>query len=167
MTLVDVIDAGNLGTSVHSDQLTSPYVLNWVNDTITNNITFNGDIVTLVFEVKETASLGKYDIEVSYNYNEYDIYNVNAEKVKFYTVNGSIDVVDVIFGDANSDGSVNNLDRLVLTRYLANWSGYTEETVNLAACDLNNDGNVNNLDRLILTRYLANWSGYEELPHMS
>ena len=164
MTLVDVIDAGNLGTSVHSDQLTSPYVLNWVNDTITNNITFNGDIVTLVFEVKETASLGKYDIEVSYNYNEYDIYNVNAEKVKFYTVNGSIDVVDVIFGDANSDGSVNNLDRLVLTRYLANWSGYTEETVNLAACDLNNDGSVNNLDRLILTRYLANWSGYEELP---
>ena len=95
-----------------------------------------------------------------------DIYNVNAEKVKFFTVNGSIEVVDVIFGDANGDGSVNNLDRLVLTRYLADWSGYTEETVNLVACAFNNDGSVNNLDRLILTRYLANWSGYEALPYV-
>jgi len=166
MTLVEVLDAGNLGSTVHSDQLTSPYVLNWVNDTITNNITFNGDIVTLVFEVKDNATLGTYDIEVAYNYNDYDIYDVNGQKVKFFTVNGSVEVVDVLFGDANSDGSVNNLDRFVLTRYLGNWAGYTEETVNLAACDLNNDGSVNNLDRFILTRYLANWSGYEELPYV-
>lgn len=68
------------------------------------------------------------------------------------------------YGDINSDGEVNNLDRLCLTRYLADWSGYDEELINREASDLNMDGYVNNLDRLIITRHLANWEGYEELP---
>ena len=67
------------------------------------------------------------------------------------------------YGDVNSDGAVNNLDRVYLTRYLANWNDY--KNINLNAADVDRDGSVNNLDRVILTRYLANWSSYSTLPY--
>jgi len=167
MTLIGVEDAGNLGTTVHSDQLTNPYVLNWVNDTITENITYNGEIVTLTFLIADDAAFGAYAVNVYYDYDNYDIYNVDAQKVKLYSVDGTVNVVDTIVGDVNSDGVVNNLDRMVLTRYLANWQNYTEDSIDKVAADVNSDGVVNNLDRMVLTRYLANWQGYDELPHIS
>ena len=67
-------------------------------------------------------------------------------------------------GDVNADGSVDNLDRLALTRYLADWDGYGEDTINMDAADVNQDGSVDNLDRLVLTRHLADWEGYKTLP---
>ena len=164
MTLVEVKDLGNLGTKVHRPELVSPYTLAWANDTISDNITYNGNIVTLIFEISENANLSTYPIEISYNYDNYDIYNVNAEKVNFQTVSGNVTVTNVLIGDVNSDNQVNNLDRMILTRYLADWSDYSEEVINMLAADVNADGQVNNLDRMILTRHLADWSGYEELP---
>ncbi len=74
---------------------------------------------------------------------------------------------NIVLGDANNDGIVNNLDRMVLTRYLAKWEGYDAKNMNLAACDVNNDNIVNNLDRMVLTRHLAKWEGYESLPYVS
>lgn len=164
LTLVKVTDAGLLGTTAHKPELANPYTLVWVNDTATSNFTSDGTIVTLTFEVAEDAALGKYPITVSYDYDNYDVYNVKAEKVKLYSVNGNVEVVDVIIGDVNSDGLVNNLDRLVLTRYLADWDDYGEDSINKIAADVNNDGSVNNLDRMVLTRHLADWEGYEALP---
>jgi len=76
-----------------------------------------------------------------------------------------LEVLPILYGDVNGDGTVNNKDRLVLTRYLAKWTDYPEEIINMAAADVNGDGKVNNLDRLILTRHLAKWTGYEELPY--
>lgn len=72
---------------------------------------------------------------------------------------------EVIFGDVNNDGVVNTLDRVILTRYIANWAEYPEESINMLAADVNCDGNVNTLDRTILTRHIANWDGYIELPY--
>lgn len=71
----------------------------------------------------------------------------------------------VVCGDVNDDGQVDNLDRLALTRYLADWDGYGEDTINMDAADVNQDGSVDNLDRLVLTRHLADWEGYEALPY--
>ncbi len=73
-------------------------------------------------------------------------------------------VLEIRCGDVNSDGKVNTEDRLLLTRYLAKWAGYTENMINMSMADVNGDGKVNALDRLILTRYLAKWEGYESLP---
>ena len=92
---------------------------------------------------------------------------MNLEKIKFTAVNGYIQVIDYITGDVNEDGIVNNLDRVALTRYLANWDGYGADSLNLDAADVNSDGVVNNIDRAILTRHLANWDGYESLPCVS
>ena len=72
-------------------------------------------------------------------------------------------IANLLLGDVNSDGQVNAEDRLILTRYLAKWTGYTEDMINFAAADVNCDGKVNAQDRLILTRHLAGWIGYETL----
>lgn len=165
LTLIRVTDAGVLGSTSHKPELINPYTLVWVNDTATSNFTSNGKIVTLTFEVSENVPLGKYPITVAYDYDNYDIYNANAEKVKFVTVNGYIEIIDVMIGDVNSDGLVNNLDRMVLTRYLADWEDYGEDSINSIAADVNSDGLVNNLDRMVLTRHLADWEGYESLPY--
>lgn len=164
LTLTKVADAGNLGIQCHKPELTSPYTLSWMNDTATEDFTFNGTIVTLTFEIAEDAELGDYTIDLSYDYNNYDIWNVNVEKVKFAVVDGVISVIDTIIGDVNGDGAVNTLDRMELARHLANWEGYSAESIDMIAADVNNDGIVNTLDRMALARHLANWSGYETLP---
>lgn len=165
MTLVGIEDKGNLGATMHSNQFTNPYVLSWANDTIMENITFNGDVVTLVFDVAEDALFGEYSVSVSYDYDNYDICNFDQEKVRFNVVDGVVSIVDTIIGDVNGDGAVNTLDRIALARYLANWEGYTADTVDMVAADINCDGAVNTLDRIALARHLANWEGYEELPY--
>lgn len=165
-TLTNVTDGGILGTSVHKPQMASPYTLSWVNDTATVNFTADGTLATLTFAVDENAQTGNYPITVSYSYDDYDIYNVDVEPINFATVNGNIEVTDVIIGDVNGDGKVNNLDRVVLTRYLADWDDYPESAVDMIAADVNCDGKVNNLDRVILTRYLADWDDYPELPYI-
>ena len=165
LSLVGVSDLGELGSQLHSDQYTDPYVLCWANDTVTQNFTYNGDIVVLTFKINDDAAIGTYDISISYDYDKYDIHNVQVQKVKFYTVDGAVEVVDVLPGDANGDGSVDTLDRLTLSRYLANWKGYSLDQLNFAGADINSDGSVDTLDRLILSRHLANWSGYEDITN--
>jgi len=49
---------------------------------------------------------------------------------------------------------------------LADWEGYTIESINVAGADLNCDGSIDTLDRLIISRYLADWDGYETLPQI-
>ena len=86
--------------------------------------------------------------------------------MKFNVVDGVVSIVDTIIGDVNGDGAVNTLDRIALARYLANWEGYSADTIDMTAADVNGDGAVNTLDRIALARHLANWEGYEELPYI-
>ncbi len=81
-----------------------------------------------------------------------------------FTFEVVLDMVPILYGDVDGNGTVNTRDRILLTRYLAGWEGYDEEDINLLAADVNQDGIVNTKDRIILTRHLANWIGYEELP---
>ena len=152
-----------MGANSHKPELMSPYTLSWSNDTATTNITQNGNIATLTFEVAESAKKGHYQIEAIYDYDNVDIYNKDLESVKFDISGGNVSVVDYLCGDVNSDGRVNNLDRVYITRYLANWNDY--QNINLTAADVNADGKVNNLDKVILTRHLANWNDYASLPY--
>ena len=162
LTLVEVQDKGVLGSATHKPEKLNPYILRWANNTVSQDYTVNGAVVTLVFEIKEGAEEGTYPISVSYDYNNYDIMNWQMDKVQFAVVNGSVTVVDVVPGDVNGDGNVDNRDAMILDRYLAKWDGYTVDTV---AADVNCDGSVNNLDSMILARYLAKWDGYENLPY--
>lgn len=165
LTLKQVQDNGLLGSTMHNPTLGSPYTLRWANNTAAADFTANGAVVTLIFEVSEDAEEGYCPITVSYDYDNYDIMNWDMDAVKFDVVNGGVEIVNVIVGDVDGNGSVNNRDSMVLDRYLAKWPGYTEENVNLKAADVNGDGAVNNKDSMILARYLAKWPGYETLPY--
>ncbi len=165
LKLINVEDCGALGTQVHSPTLGTPYYLNWVNDTATANFTANGDIVILTFEVLENAALGKTAVTVSYTHDNYEIYDKDGTEVNFAVESGYVDVSDILIGDVNGDGVVNGKDRLLLTRWLANWPEAIAEGINEAAADVNCDGKVNGLDRLILTRHLARWEEYATLPY--
>ena len=65
--------------------------------------------------------------------------------------------------DVDCNGKVNNRDRLILTRHLANWEGY--EVLPYSETRLyggvNCDGIVNEEDETYLLRHLASWPEYE------
>ena len=165
LTLVEVKDTGLISGKMHSSVLTSPYQLSWMNGTLTEDNTEDGIIVNLVFKVNDNAELGDYNIALAYDYDNYDIINVDMEPVQLYTVGSVITIADFMYGDVNNDGRVNLLDSTILARYVAKWPDYTEDTLNMQAADVNNDGRVNLLDSTILERHVAKWPAYSELPY--
>ncbi len=61
--------------------------------------------------------------------------------------------LNIIFGDVNNDGSINNKDLGILMQYLNDW----DTVINTDAADVNADGKVNNKDYGLLMQYLNNW----------
>ena len=93
LTLIDVQDAGLLGTTYHNPDLAkSPYILSWANDSADENYTVNGTIVTLTFQIKEGAAAGSYPVTVSYDNEEDHILNFNLETVDFRVEEGYVTV---------------------------------------------------------------------------
>jgi hypothetical protein len=71
---------------------------------------------------------------------------------------------DILYGDVDADGVITPTDNVVLSRNLANWTGY--EVIDFEAADVDLDGTVSSVDNVILSRFSANWSGYETLPYL-
>lgn len=93
LTLTNVTDGGILGAQSHKPQYSSPYTLAWVNDTATTDFTADGIIASLDFTVDESAEADQeYPITVSYDADNYDIYNKDVEPVNFAITNGAITV---------------------------------------------------------------------------
>ncbi len=163
-TLVAVNDTTLLSGAMHSDVYSSPYTLTWENDTSKTNFYINGTVVELVFEISADAEPGDYVFSV--NYPKDGIYDFDGTNINFTMKDGVCAVSEYILGDVNADGEVTNKDRLLLSRYLAKWSGYDISMLNFAAADINGDGEITNKDRLLLARHLAKWSGYENLSDL-
>ena len=136
--------------------------MNWANDTADSNFTENGTLATLTFKVADDAPDGIYNIQVSYDNDDFEIFNFDAETVEFELVQGGIEIKAYIIGDINGDGKINAQDRLILSRYIAKWPDQESKIVDMRAADINCDGKVNAQDRLILARYIAKWDGYSE-----
>ena len=64
-----------------------------------------------------------------------------------FTTSGS----DVMLGDVNGDGSVDNLDVLLIRKYMSK----IDVDINLKAADVNGDNCVTNLDILIIRKYIV------------
>ena len=71
---------------------------------------------------------------------------------------------DILYGDVDADGVITPTDNVVLSRNLANWTGY--DVIDFEAADVDLDGTVSSVDNVILSRFSANWSGYETLPYL-
>ena len=88
LKLIAVKDLGIVSGAMHTAQYISPYVLTWENDERTSNITANGRLVELVFEISPNASEGVYDITL--NIPRDGIINANGQSQAFATINGFI-----------------------------------------------------------------------------
>ncbi len=94
MKIVEVADGKIWGENMHSPDLTPcPYKLFWFNPIITENISANGVVATLKFEILQDAKAGKYPISLNYDFDNDDILDVNLENVKFSLVNGNVEVI--------------------------------------------------------------------------
>ena len=60
---------------------------------------------------------------------------------------------EILYGDANGDGAVNNIDVALLQQYIAGYDVTLEEV----SADANGDGAVNNIDVALLQQYIAGY----------
>lgn len=101
-------------------------------------------------------------------YEVVDVVNLGNNKIKLVVRNKTVteDVArEVVYGDANLDGKVDEADLTLLKQYLAKWE--LNLNVNqLLAMDVNLDGKVDGKDQVILSKYLAHESGYDKLPYV-
>ena len=162
MTLTNVTPDSNVGGTFTPAQTytVNPFNMGWASGV---NITYNGSLATLTFEVADDAADGFYPITLDYykgrdgNYVDGDDvnYDENEQAVGFVYISGGIVVASYIPGDINGDEKVNNKDATALLRYLAGWD---VDGINTDALDTDGSGMVNNKDATHLLRYLAGWS---------
>ena len=124
------------------------YILSYENPNIAD-VTDDGVLAVLIFEIKDTAEKGNYPVTLKYRPG--DIVNSEEKMVDFFIVNGDVEVTDVIYGDVTGDGEVNKMDALRLKKYLAG----LDVEIDLLAADVTGDGEVNKIDALRLKKYLA------------
>lgn len=119
LTLTKIENGTTLPGGQHSTtQLNkNPFIINFANDLATENITSNGTIVTLTFDVKEDAEIGNADVKVSYDNNNAGIYNIDMNTVDFDVVNGGVKVLGKDLPKITAknksvvyDGTVKNID---------------------------------------------------------
>lgn len=93
LALEGVEDTGLLPGANHKPELSNPYTLSWENDTSTQNYRIHGTIATLYFRIPEDAEPGThYSVSVSYDYDNYDIFDTDQNLVRLTCVDGGITV---------------------------------------------------------------------------
>ena len=86
LKLKEVADGGLLDGVSHSNELTNPYSLAWINDLATENTTVNGTLVTLTFTI-----IGNTDVITKVN-AEQDIIDAQLHSVVFDIIPASITI---------------------------------------------------------------------------
>ena len=119
-----------------------------------DQITENGVLCVLEFRIADGAQPGDYPITM----NLMQAADADYKTVELHTVSGVIKVINVVYGDVNSDGVVDLIDVLMLRKYLVNIDPETGvSTVEVSAgADVNGDGEIDLIDVLMLRKYLVN-----------
>lgn len=63
-------------------------------------------------------------------------------------------ILNIVYGDVNSDGTVNSADAVLIKRHFA---GYKDLGNNEDACDVNLDGMVTSSDTVLVLKKLAGY----------
>ena len=134
--------------------LSNPLSILWV-DAIHPDVTTDGVVALITFQVAEEAPVGEYPLTLSI-LDPDDMFNANFETVSFELVDGVITVAEqpqYIPGDVNDDGNVNVRDLGLLQQYL---NGF-DVIINEAAANVTGDATVNVRDMGLLQQYLNGW----------
>ena len=146
----EVITGGSFITS--QTLTTNPYVAMWNDSTATADYTADSVLLTLTFEVLETAVEGNTKITATYEPSA--TFNHALQDQTLVMHNGSIEITQRVSGDADGDGTLTLKDVVIMRRMLAGWEGYS---INDANADVDGDGKVTLKDAVLIERYLANW----------
>jgi len=91
LKLISVQDSNYLGSYAHGTDLNiNPYQLYWTGADTSSNNTYNGTIATLVFEILYGDSGNDYGITLSYNIDNYDVYDIDLTPVLFNITAGTV-----------------------------------------------------------------------------
>lgn len=147
----------------YADGLTLVEATNSTSLTFTNDRTMvwdgvadytqDGELMQLTFRISDTAEPGDYAVKVNF----IEAYTAELDDVTFATVDGAVQVLDFVYGDANGDGIVNTKDIILIRRHVAAKDPVTgESTVAVqAGADANGDGIVNTKDIILVRRHVA------------
>ena len=119
------------------------------------NVTEDGVLATFTFTVSETASTGDYTIEIIPR----SCTNEDLDDVELFVINGTVTVIDFIYGDANGDQEIDMKDVVILRKYITNYD-YDIETSSVEVgrgADANGDGDIDMKDVVILRKYITNY----------
>ena len=132
------------------DITANPYSVLWMDSLATQNHMENGVVLTLTFDVLETAPEGESLIFVECD--ESSTMDVSLNPVTLSIPDSSVSVTNRLPGDANGDGEVNLKDAVVIQRYLV---GGWNVSIDLSNADVNESETVTLADAVLITRYLA------------
>ena len=121
------------------------------------NITNDGTLFNVVFDVSSTATEGQYAIWLEYENG--DITNQNLDDVMPTVLPNAITIADVIRGDVNLDRMVDQRDGILLSRYIGGWKlDFTDKQKQ--AANVYGDSRINSKDGVRLSQLLI---GYENI----
>ncbi|MBQ7821938.1 MAG: Ig-like domain-containing protein, partial [Clostridia bacterium] len=90
--------------------------------------------------------------------------NVKLTRLLVSKIASEEEETDILYGDVDGNGKVEPADSVALSRYNAQWTGYSESDINMANADVDGVEGVSSSDAVVLSRYNAQWAGYETLP---
>lgn len=160
VTAGDILNTGTLETNLDeglSVEELDNVEISWFDSF---NITANGILLYITFEVNSKAALGEYI--VSLNYEKGNITDEEFSDVMPDILSGTMTIADVIRGDVNLDRKLNSHDIIMLSKYLAKWQTIRNEIDNNEnmwnAANVFKDTKLNAKDGTRLAQLLA---GYE------
>lgn len=68
-------------------------------------------------------------------------------------VTSSVSADDVLYGDLNGDGAINNRDLALIQQHINKW----DVSIDAVAADVTADGAINNRDLALLQQYINKW----------
>ncbi|MCH5198310.1 MAG: bacterial Ig-like domain-containing protein [Oscillospiraceae bacterium] len=121
-----------------------------------DNNTSDGILLTLVFNVPEDAEIGTvYNIGLSFE--DDGIINKSGKAFSPVLIGGTIEAVDFILGDLDTNGKINLKDLMLLREYLVmdDEELAQQNKVNVKAANIDKIGRVNIQDLICLRKYFV------------
>ncbi len=129
-----------------------------------DNVTDNGVILNLIFNVDDNAELNK-DCLISICCNKGDVLDDTRTPVDITTEDGKITIINYTPGDVDGNSTINMLDVLTLCQFYVDGCQYDPNgyavNINPESGDVDASGFVNMLDVLMICQYYVDGCKYD------
>ena len=132
----------------------NPFMVSWAGASDNYD---TGIILNLEFTILDNAKEGVYPITIS-NVPANTV-NQNGHPINAYTFDGSVSVVNFLYGDVNGDGAVTIYDAILIMQYVNGWS---TGPFDMLAADVDGDGEITLFDAILIMQYINGW--FEKFP---